>query len=112
MVSSAGRQQQAQERDDGLVGELLAVDLGGDQVADDVVGELAAPLFDLVEEVTVQLVSLRSARHDVGRDRDEVEGQSPEEVEIFGGQPEQRGDDPGRKLERDRLDQVGLTVGL
>ena len=36
----AGGQQQPQERVDGLVGQLLAVDLGGDEIADDVLGGL------------------------------------------------------------------------
>src|SRR5208282_19466 len=100
----------AQEGDDGLVGELLTVDLGGDQIADDVVGELAAPLFDLPQEVGVQLVRRGQTRHDVGRDGDDVHRQAPEHVEIFWGQPEQLRDDPGGKLERQRLDQVGVTV--
>src|SRR5208337_3346777 len=105
-----GRQQQPQERDDGLVGELLAVDLGGEQVADDVVGGFAAPLLDLVEEVTVQLCRRVQPGHDVGRNRDEVKRQPPEEVEILMGQSEQYGDDPRRKLECQRLYQVAVTV--
>ena len=74
--------------------------------------EFAAPLLDLVEEVTVQLVRRGQPRHDVGRDRDEVERQPPEQVEILAGQPEQFGDDPGGKLERQRLHQVGVAVVL
>ena len=49
-----GGQQQPQERVDRFVAELLAVDLGGDQIADDVLGRLGPALLDLVEEVVLQ----------------------------------------------------------
>ena len=49
-----GGQQQPQKRDDRLVGEFLAVDLRGDEVADDVVGHRAAPLIHLLLEVGAQ----------------------------------------------------------
>ena len=39
-----GRQQQAKERVDGLVAQLLAVDLGGDEIADDVLGRAGPAL--------------------------------------------------------------------
>src|SRR5271163_728967 len=83
-----GGQQQPQERDDRLVGELLAVDLRGTQVADDVLGRLLASLLNLVEEVAVQLVRRGQSSRDVGRNRDQVEGESPEHVEIFARQSE------------------------
>jgi len=108
----SGRQQQPQERDDGLVGELLAVNLGGDQVSDDVVGESAPPLLNLLEEVAVQLFRSVQPRHDVRRNRDEVKRQTPEKIEILGGESQQYGDDPGRKFERQRLHQVGVAVVL
>ena len=71
---------------------------------------LLPPLLDLVEEVTLQLRRCGQPGHDVGLDGDQVEGQPPEHVEIFRGESEQHGDDPGRKLERQRLHQVGVAV--
>lgn len=56
-------------------------------VADDVVGQLAAPLLDLLEEVAVQLGGGVEAGDDVGRNRDEVKRQPPEHVEILRGSP-------------------------
>ena len=73
---------------------------------------LRAALLDLVEEVAMQLVRRGQPRHDVGRDRDEVERQPPEQVKVLARKPEQFGDDPGGELERQRLHQVGVPVVL
>ena len=75
----SGRQQQPQERDDRLVGEFLAVDLRGDEIADDVVGHRAAPLVHLLLEVGAQFDRRRQAGLDVLGDRDQVQRQPPEQ---------------------------------
>jgi hypothetical protein len=69
-------------------------------------------LLDLVEEVTVQLVGGGQSRHDVGRDRDDIQRQPPEQVKVLAREPEQFGDDPGGELERQRLHKVGVPVVL
>ena len=68
--------------------ELLAVDLRGTQVTDDVVGRLFASLLDLVEKVPMQLVRCDQPAFDVGLYRDEAERQPPKHIEIFAGESE------------------------
>ena len=57
----AGRQQQSQEREDLLVGQRVAVDLGVGQVADEVVCGLGAASVDDLLEVVAQLLRRRDA---------------------------------------------------
>ena len=49
---------------------------------------------------------------DVLGDRDQVQRQPPEHLEVLLRQAQQSGGDPGRELERHRLDQIDLAVVL
>ena len=106
----AGRQQQTQERDDRLVGELLAVDLRGHQIADDVIGHRAAALVNLTLEVGAELDRRVEACLDVLGDGDEVQRQPPEHLQILLRQSQQRRGHASGELERHRLDQIDFAV--
>ena len=102
-----GGQKQPKERDDRFVGEFLAVDLGCDEIADDVVGHGAAPLVHLLLEVGAQFDRCRQTGLDVLGDRDQVQRQPPEQLQVLLRQAEKGGGDPGGEFERHRLDQIG-----
>ncbi len=105
------RQQQAEEGVDGLVAQLLAVDLRGDEVADDVLGRLGPPIRDHAGEVVAQGLRRGQAPVDVGNQPDELDGPALELREVLLGEPEQPGDDPHGELECQLAHQIGVAVG-
>lgn len=106
MVSSPAAQQ-AQERVDGFVAELFAVDLGGDQVADDVLGRLGPARFDLLEEVVLQRRRRFEGAFVFDGVADQFDRASVKHGQVVCRQTQQGGDDPGGKLEGELADQIG-----
>ena len=84
-----GRQEEPEEGVDGLVGELLAVDLGRDQVADDVLGRLGPPLGHDSGEVLPQRLGGGQPTVDVGHQPDELDRPALELREVLLGKSEQ-----------------------
>ena len=89
----------------------LAVDLGRDQVADDVLGRPGPALGHHAGEVLAQRLGRGQAAVDVGHQADELDRPALELREVLLGQAEQAGDDPHRELEGELAHQVGLAVG-
>ena len=89
----------------------LAVDLGRDQVADDVLGRVGSSLGDDAGEVLAQRLRGSQPAVDVGHETDQLNRPALELQEVLFGQPEQAGDDPHRELEGELADQFGLSVG-
>ena len=106
-----GRQQQAEEGVDGLVRELLAVHLGRDQVADDVLGRVGPPVGHHAGEVVAQRLGGGQAAVDVRHQADELDRPALELGEVLLGQAEQARDHPDRELEGQLAHQVGPAVG-
>jgi len=104
-----GRQQQAKERVDGFVGELLAVDLRGHQIADDVFGRVRPALFDLLQEIVFQRRGRLESTLELDGVADQLDGALTEPRQIFLRQAQQLRDDAGRELEREVFDQIGLA---
>ena len=79
----AGGQQQPQKGVDGLVGQLLAVDLGGDEIADDVLGGMGLALVHLLEEVVLQCRRRFERLLVLDGVADQVDGPLPERRQIL-----------------------------
>ena len=111
-VSRPGEDEQERDVDHVLTGESLAVDLGGDEAADEVVTGVSACLAAVELGVEV-LHHLRVGRHAVvvvGRTDDAVL-EPQEEREIVEGQPELGEEDLGGERFAERAEEVDLAVG-
>ena len=89
--------------------ELLAVDLRGHQVADDVLGGLGPALVDLLQEIVFQRRGRLESLLVLDGVADQLDGTLSEPRQVFVGQAQQLRDDAGRELEREVLDQIGLA---
>ena len=87
----SGGQQQTQEGVNGFVAEFFAVDLGGDQVADDVLGGLGFALLDLLEEVILERRRCLEGAFVVDVVADQLHGALAEHRQVFVRQAQQSG---------------------
>jgi len=99
VVSNPAGKQQPEERVDRVVAELLAVDLRGDQIADDVLGRLGPALLNLLEEIVFQRRGGLESFLVLDGVTDQLDGTLTEPRQIFFGQAEQLRDDASWKLE-------------
>src|ERR1700739_2747861 len=83
----ARRKQQTQERDDGVVVQLLSPYLCTDEISDDVVGQLGPPQFNLFPKVGRQAHGCVESGLDVLLDRNEIKGQLSEHLQVVCGEP-------------------------
>ena len=104
-----GRQEEPQEGVDRLVVQLLAVDLGGHQVADDVVAGVAASVGHDAGEVVAQAGRGGQTPPDVGGHADQLDRPPLELREVLVGQAQDAGDDPHRELEGELGHEVGVA---
>ena len=112
----AGHQQAAREHEQFVVGEAVAVVFGADQLGDQVVGEVVAPVGDHVVEVGVERLP---GPQDVGRvvgdvpveGLEDVVGPVREQLPVLAGGAEQRADDRDRVLAGDVGDHVAAARG-
>ena len=107
----AGGEQQAQEAEDLLVAEPLALDLGVHQAADQIVARLGAPLLEQrAQEIDQLLRRLEALRRIVGEAND-VEAPVVEGAVVLHRHADDLGDHLDREQEGELRNQVGASVG-
>ncbi len=106
-----GREKESQEGVDRLVGQLLAVHLGRDEVADDVFCRPSPAVGHDAGEVLAQRFGGGQPAVDVGHQPDELDGPALELGEVLLGEAEEARDHPHGELEGELAHQVRLAVG-
>jgi hypothetical protein len=105
-----GRKDQAEEGEDLLVGEMPALYLGPDQVADEVVARLGPALLHDIGEIVAQCSRGGDAAIPVGSHAGELQGPTLELGVVLPRQPQNAGDDLHGEIERHRPHEVGTTL--
>ena len=105
----AGRQQQAQEAEDLLVGQPLPVDLGMDETAHQVAGRLGTALRQERAQKLDQILCRLVAARRIVREADDVESPMVKRLVVLHRNPDHVGDDADRDRRSELRDEVGAN---
>ena len=105
----AGGEQQAQEGEDAVVGQVLAVDLGRHEIAHEVVARVGAPVFDDRQQVLDELGRRADCPLGVDRDRRDAVGPVLEAGVVAHRDTDDARDHLYRVLRRDVTHEIGAT---